>query len=89
MVGDNLVYRQGQGEATLYGRRIYVAGANDERSEGRIRGMTLAGVYGDELTLWPESFFKQCLARMSVEDAKLFGTTNPDSPYHWLKTEYL
>lgn len=89
MVGDNLVYRQGQGEATLYGRRIYVAGANDERSEGRIRGSTLAGVYGDELTLWPESFFKQCLARMSVEDAKLFGTTNPDSPYHWLKTEYL
>lgn len=89
MVGDNLVYRQGQGEATLYGRRIYVAGANDERSEGRIRGMTLAGVYGDELTLWPESFFKQCLARMSVEDAKLFGTTNPDSPYHWLKTEYI
>jgi len=59
------VYRQGQGEATLLvDAGIYVAGANDERSEGRIRGMTLAGVYGDELTLWPESFFKQ----VSCED---------------------
>jgi len=26
---------------------------------------------------------------MSVKNAKFFGTTNPDSPYHWLKVNYL
>jgi len=82
-------YNRGIGEAKLYGRRIYIAGANDERSEGKIRGMTLAGAYGDELTLWPESFFKMLLSRLSVPGAKFFGTTNPDSPYHWLKADYL
>src|ERR1700724_394600 len=29
------------------------------------------------------------LTRMSPEGARLYGTTNPDSPYHWLKTDYL
>ena len=82
-------YKQGSGEVWLYGRRIYVAGANDERAEGKIRGMTLAGAYGDEVTLWPEGFFKQMLLRMSVEGAMCFVTTNPDSPYHWLKVDYI
>jgi hypothetical protein len=26
---------------------------------------------------------------MSPEGARLYATTNPDSPYHWLMTEYL
>lgn len=82
-------YVQGSGELFVGARRCYVAGANDERSESKIRGMTLAGAYGDEITLWPESFFKMLLSRLSVKDAQFFGTTNPDSPYHWLKRDYL
>jgi PBSX family phage terminase large subunit len=82
-------YNRGTGEVTLYGRRIYVAGANDERSEGKIRGLTLSGAYCDEITLFPESFFKMLLSRLSVKRAMLFGTTNPDGPYHWLKTDYI
>jgi PBSX family phage terminase large subunit len=85
----NFKYNRGLGEVYIFGRKVYIAGANDERSESKIRGMTLAGAYGDELTLWPESFFKMLLSRLSVKGAKLFGTTNPDSPYHWLKTEYI
>lgn len=79
----------GSGVAYLYGRPILLAGANDERAEGKIRGLTVAGVYGDELTLWPENMFTQLLGRMSVPGAMLFGTTNPDSPAHWLKKKYL
>lgn len=90
MVGSKrFKYNRGTGEATLFGRQVYISGANDERSEGKIRGMTLAGAYGDELTLWPESFFKMLLSRLSVPGAKLFGTTNPDGPFHWLQTGYL
>lgn len=80
---------KGTGELTLFGRRIYLAGANDERSEGKIRGMTLAGAYCDEISLYPESFFTMLLSRLSVPGARLIGTTNPDSPYHWLKVNYL
>jgi len=80
---------QGNGEVYIYNRKIYIAGANDERAQDKIRGMTLLGAYGDEITVWPESFFKMLLSRLSEDDAKFFGTTNPDSPYHWLKTEYL
>lgn len=90
MLGDKLYrYNSATGEAIICGRRVYVAGANDERSENKIRGLTLAGAYGDELTLWPESFFKMLLSRLSVRGARLFGTTNPDGPYHWLKSDYL
>jgi PBSX family phage terminase large subunit len=81
--------KKGSGEAEFYGRKIYLAGANDERAQEKIRGVSLAGAYGDEITLWPESFFKMLLSRLRIKGARLFGTTNPDSPYHWLKTEYL
>ena len=33
-------YNTGAKEAHLYGRTIWLEGANDERSEGKIRGMT-------------------------------------------------
>jgi PBSX family phage terminase large subunit len=85
----NFRYKIGAGEGQLFGRRVYIAGANDERAAGKIQGLTLAGAYGDELSLWPESFFTMLLSRLSVPGAKLFGTTNPDSPYHWLKVNYL
>lgn len=67
----------------------YVVGANDEKSENKIRGMTIGGWYADEVTLYPESFIKQAINRMSVEGAKAFWTTNPDSPYHYIKTEFI
>jgi len=93
-MGRKFGYRMGQHKAWMYtsngkSRTIYLYGANDERAEEKIRGATCAGAYGDELTLWPETFFRQLLARMSVKGAKLFGTTNPDGPYHWLKKDFL
>ena len=42
-----------------------------------------------ELSLMPEKFFKQLLNRLSIRGAKLYGTTNPDSPYHYLYAEYI
>ncbi len=89
IAGPVMQYKQGEGELYIAGRRIYLVGANDERSESKIRGMTCAGAYGDEITLWPESFFQMMLSRLSVEGARFLGTTNPDSPAHWLKVKYL
>jgi PBSX family phage terminase large subunit len=74
---------------TILGRRVHVIGGNDARSENRLRGLTCAGALIDEVTLIPQEFFTQLLGRMSVPGARLFATTNPDSPYHWLKREFL
>lgn len=73
----------------LFGRKIYFEGANDSTSEQKIRGLTLYGAYMDEITLTDEGFFKMLLSRLSKPNAKFFGTTNPDSPTHWLKTDFL
>lgn len=80
---------QGLGELNLLGRRVLIVGANDERAQEKIRGLTLAGAYVDEATTVPESFWAMLLSRLSEPGARLFATTNPDSPAHWLKRDYL
>lgn len=89
LVGGDLKIRGGAGEASLWGRRIYLAGANDESSQTKIRGLNLVGAYGDELTAWPESAFRTVLGRLRQVGAKFFGTYNPDAPTHWLMREFL
>ena len=85
----SFITRTGSGEIQIGSRTIYIVGANDERAEAKIRGLTLAGAYGDEVTLWSESFFNMLLSRLRVPNAQLFLTTNPDSPNHWLKKKFL
>jgi len=82
-------YNRQNGELRMYGRDIKVIGAKDEGAEKYLRGKTLAGAYSDELTLLPEKFFKQLLNRLSVKGSKLYGTTNPDTPSHYIYTEYI
>lgn len=67
----------------------YCVGASDQRSEGRIRGMTIGGWYADEITLHPEAVVKQAINRMSLRGARAIWTTNPDSPFHYIKTEFI
>lgn len=76
-------------EALLFGRKIYLEGVNDSRAENKIRGMTLQAAYCDELTLFTEDFFAILLSRLSMANAKLLGTTNPDSSSHWLMKKYI
>lgn len=90
IVGEaHFTFSISQKEGYLWGRKVYLEGANDERSEGKIRGMTLSGAYCDEITLWPETFFSMLLSRLSMPNAKLIGTTNPDNPKHWLYEKYM
>jgi PBSX family phage terminase large subunit len=79
----------GKGEIHIFGRRVYLVGANDERAEQKIRGASFVGAYCDEITLYPESFWVMLLSRLRSPGARLYGTTNPDGPYHWLKVNYL
>lgn len=66
-----------------------VAGAGKADSFKSIRGKTLAGWFADELTLHHQLFVKEAFNRLSVENSKIFATTNPDSPNHWLYKDYI
>lgn len=79
----------GVGVAWILGRKVHLVGGANEMAESRIRGLTLAGAYVDEITIMPQGWWQMLLSRMSVEGAKIFGTTNPASPQHWLLTDYL
>lgn len=86
---DNFKFSISTKEGRLFGRKILFEGANDAKSENKIRGMTLGGAYCDELTLFQKDFFTMLLSRLSVTGAKLIATTNPDVPTHWLKKDYI
>lgn len=75
--------------ATILGRVVHIIGANDKQAEDKIRGMTVALCLVDEITILPEGAFKMMLSRLTAPGAQLLGSTNPDSPGHWLKREYL
>ncbi|UAK38436.1 PBSX family phage terminase large subunit [Gordonia bronchialis] len=88
-LAGEVTYRTGQPFATILGRKVWVLGAHDNQAEKTLRGLTVAGAYVDEATVIQQDFFKQLLARMSVDGAQLFATTNPDNPMHWLKSEFI
>jgi len=90
LVGEaNFIFSLSKKEGELFGRRILLEGANDSRSEAKIRGLTLQGAYCDELTNIPQDFFTMLLSRLRLPESKVFATTNPDSPLHWLKVNYI
>lgn len=68
---------------------FYVFGGKDESSQDLIQGITLAGMFFDEVALMPQSFVNQATARCSVDGSKLWFNCNPAGPYHWFKLEYL
>lgn len=89
MMGKYFHYKAGSRKLYLCDREIDVIGASDLKAEGKIRGATYSGALVDEVTVIPEPVFRQLTYRLSVKGSKLIATTNPDSPYHWFKKQYI
>lgn len=68
---------------------FYLFGGKDESSQDLIQGITLAGIFFDEVSLMPESFVNQAVGRCSVEGSKFWFNCNPDSPNHYFKTNWI
>lgn len=68
---------------------FYIFGGKDESSQDLIQGITLAGVFFDEVALMPESFVNQATGRCSVDGSKYWFNCNPDGPYHWFKVNWI
>lgn len=82
---DNLIVISKNGKVNYF----YIFGGKDERSQDLIQGITLAGVFFDEVALMPESFVSQATGRCSVDGSKYWFNCNPAGPYHWFKVNWI
>lgn len=89
----HIFYRRRQPSAKIFGRDVTVIGVNDIGAEGRIRGGTYQLVFYDELTLCPEPVWEMIWSRMRAVGnplpPRVFATTNPATPTHYLKTDFI
>lgn len=72
-------------EITIFGKRCYCVGANDDRAITKIQGMGIGYAYLDELTTYPENFFQMLKSRLDAPNACCDATCNPESPSHFVK----
>ena len=67
----------------------YLYGANNISSKDTLQGLTATGSFADQVELFPENFVNELIARCSVSGSKHWWNSNPDSPYHFLKKEWI
>lgn len=79
-----MIIRMGAKENTFY-----LFGGKDEGSQDLIQGITLAGVFFDEVALMPESFVNQATGRCSVDGSKYWFNCNPEGPDHYIKVKWI
>ncbi len=87
-------YRRTEGLLTVDGggftNNFYIYGGKDESSYMLIQGITLAGVFFDEVALMPRTFVEQAISRtLTYDNAKLWFNCNPESPSHWFYENYV
>jgi len=75
------------------GSRVYIFGlkSSDQISRyGKLRGMTLGGVYVDQAEELPHDIFLELIGRLSQQDKphQLLMTPNPPDENHWLAREF-
>jgi PBSX family phage terminase large subunit len=85
----NYAYNRANGELWLFGTQWFVIGAKDEASYKQILGMTVGIAICDEWVEFPRSFTMQLFLRMSPPGSRLYASTNPGTPAHYLYTEVL
>lgn len=69
----------------LFGKDVYVLGADKKNQVSRLQGAGIEYCYGDEITTWSQDVFQMLKSRLDKPNSCFDGTCNPDSPNHWFK----
>lgn len=85
LYGDRLVGTISKNRVDLFGRKVWVLGADNKKHVARLQGMTIEYCYGDEMTTWAEPVFQMLKSRLRCKHSYFDGTANPDSPSHYIK----
>lgn len=88
-IGDMKSDATGNRYVSLFGAKIRCVGANDKKSDGKIRGSTYSWAICDEVATYPVNVFDMLMSRLSEPNAKCVCTTNPEDPNHWLKKRFI
>lgn len=97
LFGNNFVYTSSKKDgyvkdALLFGHKIRFLGVNENNAEARIRGINTYKIIGEEVTTWSKDNFELIQGRLRGSQTDIpkgwvrgfIGSTNPDSPAHWL-----
>ena len=82
-------YRRAEAVLVIGGNTYHLFGAEKDNSQDKLQGMTAAGAYADEVTLFPRSFVNQMISRCSVTGSRIFMNCNPAGAYHYIKTDFI
>lgn len=82
-------YRKFDNYIEIAGKKIWLIGFSDEGATEKVRGMTVGGWYADEVTSASKSTVEMAITRCSIDGAQMFWTMNPESPYHYIYTDYI
>jgi PBSX family phage terminase large subunit len=73
----------------LFGNTVVCFGAGQSDAYKSLKGFTAYGWYGNELTEHHPDAVRQAILRCSGKGARIFWDTNPSSPDHYVKTQYI
>lgn len=82
-------YDKFKGKMQIADNTIWCIGFVDEGATDKIAGMTVGGWYADEVTRCPKNTVEMAISRCSLPGSKIFWNCNPDSPYHYIYTDYV
>jgi len=91
LINDDRLFHlnQGQGELTLFGRKIYLIGAPNIVAVSKIQGKGFVLVYCDEAETYPNDVWSMIGTRTDASGVQIIGTMNPGGPRSWMKVDYL
>lgn len=82
-------YNRSENYIEIGDNTYYLYDANNQSSQDKLQGLTAAGAYADEAALFPNNFIDQMIGRCSVDGSKIYMNCNPESPHHYLKTDFI
>lgn len=71
--------------ARVCGEDVYCLGAEKVSQLGKVQGMSIKYLYGDEIAKWNKDVFMMALSRLDKSYSCMDAACNPESPTHWLK----
>lgn len=87
--GWDYKYNRSENYVEIGENTYYMYDANNQASQDKLQGLTAAGAYADEVGLFPQNFIDQMIGRCSVDGSKIFMNCNPESPTHYIKTDFI
>jgi phage terminase large subunit len=77
------------GRFDFIGHKVNCFGANTETAYKAMTGLTGYGWYANEVAMQHRNTVTEAFQRCSGQGTKIFWDTNPDHPYHYVKTDYV